>query len=161
MARLTNSPTPAKAAKRQSSPPLSERVGFLSHKVGQLLLQTVEQKLNSISLNSRSYFVLSGIDRQVPLSQQELSRLLGIDPTTIVTLVDELEAAGYVSRSRNPLDRRRHDLLLTPEGVAALDAAHGAMDDAEREFFGSLTDAQLRDYHLMLRRIVADRWPPA
>jgi DNA-binding MarR family transcriptional regulator len=139
---------------------LTERVGYQSHKVGQLLLWAVEDRLRPLDLSSRTYFVLAGLDRDTPISQQDLSRLLSIDPTTMVALVDELERNGFAVRSRSQTDRRRYDLRLTPAGVSVLAAAHEAMATAEEEFFAPLGAAELDDYQAFLRRLLDGRWPP-
>jgi DNA-binding MarR family transcriptional regulator len=139
---------------------LTERTAFLAHKVGQLLLERVERRLEVLGLNSRSYFVLAAVDRDVPRSQQELSRLLTIDPTTIVALVDDLEAHGHVQRSRNLRDRRRYDLTLSDGGVRALAAAHEALATVEQDFFAPLTPKQRGDLHKSLERLIVGRWPP-
>ena len=139
--------------------PLADRSGFLTNKAGMLLLQAVEQRLKELGLSSRPYFVLAGVDGAGPISQQDLSRLLSIDPTTMVALVDELERGGFVQRSRNPSDRRRFDLTLTESGKRTLEAAHTAMAAAEAEFFAPLSETQRGRYHKYLEMLLAGRWP--
>lgn len=124
-----------------------------------LLLQAVEQRLKELGLSSRPYFVLAGVDGAGPISQQDLSRLLSIDPTTMVALVDELERGGFVARSRNRNDRRRYDLTLTEAGSRTLAAAHAAMAAAEEEFFAPLTETQRARYHKYLELLLDGRWP--
>jgi MarR family transcriptional regulator, lower aerobic nicotinate degradation pathway regulator len=141
--------------------PLTERVGYLTHKTGQLLLWSVEDRLRDLGLASRTYFVLAGLDnRDEPISQQDLCRLLSIDPTTMVALVDDLERSGFLVRSRNSRDRRRYDLLLTPRGATTLAAAHKAMAAAEKEFYAPLSAQELEEYQKYLRRLLDGRWPP-
>lgn len=142
--------------------PLTARTSFLSQKAGNLVLQAVEKPLAELGLNARTYFLLAGIDayREQPLSQQELSRLLGIDPTTMVALVDELEKADYVLRNRNAHDRRRYDLHLTEAGGRALHDADKVMNEVEREFFSPLSAAELAEYHRLSQRLLDGRWPP-
>jgi DNA-binding MarR family transcriptional regulator len=79
---------------------------------------------------------------------------MNVDPSILVTLLNPLEADGYRSRKRDPLDRRRHDVTLTPAGEQQLDRAARAQRDAEDELFASLTAtqrAQLRELLLVLR----------
>jgi DNA-binding MarR family transcriptional regulator len=121
------------------------------------LLKDVEDRLAPLKLSSRGYFVLDGIDRAVPPSQQDLARLLSIDPNTIVTLIDELEHQGFVTRSRNSGDRRRYDLHLTAAGTKVLTRAHSALDVTERDFFAPLADDQLADLHALLRLVLDAR----
>jgi DNA-binding MarR family transcriptional regulator len=60
------------------------------------------------------------ISRHQPVSQREVSHLLGIDPADIVGVVDILERAGLVTRERDPEDRRRYALSLTRAGAGRL-----------------------------------------
>ena len=46
---------------------------------------------------------------------------MGIDPSTIVTLVDELESAGLAKRRPHPKDRRAREVTLTPKGRRQLE----------------------------------------
>jgi DNA-binding MarR family transcriptional regulator len=138
---------------------LTERTAFLANKVGQLLLAEVEAGLEELGLNSRSYFVLTAIDPDTPRSQQDISQSLRIDPTTLGVVVDDLEARGLVTRSRNRRDRRRYDLTLSEAGARALGAAHDALSVTEREFFAPLSGKQRGELHGLLQRLVAGRWP--
>ena len=53
-----------------------------------------------------------------PLSVRDLSELLQLDPGTLSPLLKRLEAAGYVTRERNPHDERALAVGLTPQGRA-------------------------------------------
>jgi DNA-binding MarR family transcriptional regulator len=85
--------------------------------------------------------------------------MLGIDPTTIVAIVDELEAEGFVRRERSTTDRRRSDLHLTPGGRTALAAADDLIDEVEAEFFSPLPAAELARFQDSAGRVVARYWP--
>ena len=139
--------------------PLADRTGFLAQKVGTLFLHAVGEQLGKLGLGNRPFFVLAGIAHAAPISQQDLSRALSIDPTTMVGLVDELEQGGFVQRTRNPRDRRRYDLTLTDSGAQALAAAQEAMEEVEEAFFSPLSDAERRRYHVYLEKLVEGRWP--
>jgi DNA-binding MarR family transcriptional regulator len=66
-----------------------------------------------------AYGILQIVRARQPISQRELSDEIGIDPGDIVTILDVLERAGLVTRTRDEGDRRRHNLSLTPAGAAA------------------------------------------
>lgn len=127
---------------------------MLVHQAACVLLKDVERRLAELSLTSRGYFVLDGIDRDRPPSQQDLARLLGIDPNSMVTTIDELEGAGLVIRRRSPLDRRRYELHLTDAGRRALSAADSAMESAEDVVFASLGPAERDELAALLRPVV-------
>ena len=65
-----------------------------------------------------------------PVSQHELGKQLGIDRTTMVELIDDLEARGVVVRLRNPADRRAYFIQLTAKGRTVQKRAAKAFDDA-------------------------------
>ena len=83
--------------------------------------------------------MLIAIDDRVPLSQQEVARRLGVDRTTMVVLIDELESKGLVRRQRDPDDRRKNVVALTEAGRTTLRAASRASDEAERRYLGPLS----------------------
>ena len=64
--------------------------------------------------------MLTWIDQLEPVSQKRVSDQIGHDPSDIVAVVDILERAGFVARKRDPDDRRRYSLSLTPAGRNAL-----------------------------------------
>jgi DNA-binding MarR family transcriptional regulator len=81
-----------------------------------------------------------------------------------VTLLNPLEAEGLVSRERDPSDRRRHVVTLTPAGKRRLDDATQAQRKVEDELFAGLEDGQreqLRDVLIALRQSLASGCPSA
>ena len=83
------------------------------------------------------------------LSQQALGAILGILPSRLVILVDELEKRGFVERRDTPDDRRSYALHLTGKGKRMLDdigrvarehdaAVCAALNEKEREQLASL-----------------------
>jgi DNA-binding MarR family transcriptional regulator len=69
---------------------------------------------------ARDFAVLASLaDQKVP-SQQELAERLEINRTIMVKLIDRLQASGYVTRTRNPDNRRSYVLSLTDAGHDAL-----------------------------------------
>ena len=94
-----------------------------------------------------------------PLSQHELGQQLGIDRTTVVELIDELERKGYVERRRNPSDRRSYLLTLTARGRTFQKRAAQAFDAAAADVFAPLEASEVATISDMLRRMIlnADR----
>lgn len=90
-----------------------------------------------------------------PVSQHELGEQLGIDRTTVVELIDDLERKGYVERRRNPADRRSYLLTLTSRGRSFQKRATQVFDAAANDFFGPLAGAERKAMADMLRRMIA------
>ncbi|MFI4990084.1 MAG: MarR family winged helix-turn-helix transcriptional regulator [Solirubrobacterales bacterium] len=72
--------------------------------------------------------------------QQELAEALCMDANNVVLLLNELEQLGYVSRTRDPSDRRRHLVDLTPAGAKALDDAEHRQESIEDDVLRALDD---------------------
>lgn len=138
---------------------IAERSGYLLHKAALLLAEDVETALGEIGMRVRYFFVLASLEGGTTLSQQDLSRLLNLDPTTVVAVVDEMERNGHAERRRNPADRRRYNLTLTDAGRAVLVKANSLVTEVEGRFFGALDEGETRTLHTMLDRTLAGRWP--
>jgi DNA-binding MarR family transcriptional regulator len=70
--------------------------------------------------------------------QQGLAQMLMLDPNNCVLLLNDLDEAGYVERRRDPQDRRRHIVEITPAGLTALTEGERRLDDLESEVLGKL-----------------------
>ena len=104
-------------------------------------------------VTGRQCAVLIAIDSQAPLSQQEVARRLGVDRTTMVLLIDELESKRLVQRRRDPGDRRKNVVALTDAGRTTLQKASSASAEAERRFLGPLSDDETTQLKEALRAI--------
>lgn len=99
-----------------------------------------------------------GLLRSRPgLSQQELADILGVLPSRVVALVDELEVAGYVRRVRDESDRRRNALQLTTAGQKALQTIGRAGRAHEQEIVAALDAAEHATLVDLLGRIAAQQ----
>jgi DNA-binding MarR family transcriptional regulator len=110
--------------------------------------------LAPFGINGRQCAVLIAIDEQAPSSQHDIAQRMGIDRTTMVTLVDELEGKGLVERRADPRDRRKNVVGLTPAGRDTLLGATTAVDEAERRFLSPLSDDETAKFRETLRATV-------
>ena len=98
-------------------PGLGRCTGYVFGHAGLLLLDDVEKALEPHGIQMRHVgvmLVLEASDRA--MSQQEISALLALDPARMVAIIDQLEALDYARRRRNPDDRRRYIVTLSPAG---------------------------------------------
>ena len=89
-----------------------------------------------------------------PLSQVEAAGRLGVDRTTMVSLIDGLEDHGLVERRRSPQDRRKNIVELTPEGRDCLRQAERARRAAERRFLAPLDEEAAASFVRALQALV-------
>jgi DNA-binding MarR family transcriptional regulator len=80
---------------------------------------------------------------------------MGIDPSAMVKLINELESAGWAERRRRPGDRRAWEVVITTDGGRALDRARRSALQVEDEVLGGLSDSERRRLMALLRRAVA------
>jgi DNA-binding MarR family transcriptional regulator len=113
-----------------------------------------ERALASLGLSGKGFGALILLAHEGPLSQQRLGQRQGIDRTTMVAVVDELESAGYVERRRDPRDRRAYSLHATTKGRRVLARAAEATKGAEDEFLAPLSEADRRRLKRMLRALL-------
>ncbi len=65
--------------------------------------------------------VLTLIGANPGLSQSALARAVGIERSTMVAVIDTLEARGFVERQPSPVDRRSYALMLSENGGTLLE----------------------------------------
>jgi len=89
-----------------------------------------------------AYGTLVVISERGPISQKELADLIGLHPSDVVDLIDQLEANGWVSRHRDRADRRRYQLTLTGDGRVAMARFELVVRAAEDAVLAPLTTAE-------------------
>ena len=118
---------------------MTSRLGYLLKHAQLQLGELTSAALAPYGLSGRELAVLLSLAGGEPASQQEAAQRLGVDRTTMVALLDALEAKGLVTRHPHAGDRRRNVVELTPAGQQTMGAATEASDDAERRFLAPLT----------------------
>jgi DNA-binding MarR family transcriptional regulator len=138
--------------------PLTDRLGYLLKHAQLRLFELTAAAMEPFGITGRQCAVLVAIDDSVPRSQQDVARRLGVDRSTMVDLIDELEAKGLVERRTAADDRRKNVVALTGTGRDILRAASAAGAEAERLFLAGVSDADQATFRGVLGRLVA---PPA
>jgi DNA-binding MarR family transcriptional regulator len=129
-------------------------LGFLLNTLGERLRVQTYAALEPFGLAARDLGALEAVAAFGPMSQVELGRNIGMDRTSVVQLVDRLQAAGWWVRAQSPTDRRVHLLQLTPEGALRLESARKIAADAERDFAREMSEADLSRLKAQLRRLL-------
>jgi DNA-binding MarR family transcriptional regulator len=91
-------------------------VGFLLSSLGHAVAAQFSARLAPLELEPRQFALLRRVASQEGGSQQAMGERLGIPPSRMVALVDELEARELLERRPSPSDRRAHALHLSPAG---------------------------------------------
>ena len=104
-----------------------------------------------LGMNLKQVAMLAALRDQGELPQTMLCDMMRTTQNTVVTWLNELEDAGYVSRIRDPDDRRKHNVALTEKGTAALERAETELRRLEDEALAGLT----ADERAQLRKLLA------
>jgi DNA-binding MarR family transcriptional regulator len=91
--------------------------------------------------------------------QQELADALCMDANNVVLVLNELEELGYVTRRRDPDDRRRHLVDLTASGRRALEAAEHAQEEVEADVLRGLQPGERAILRELLARALREAEP--
>ncbi|SHG16019.1 MarR family winged helix-turn-helix transcriptional regulator [Geodermatophilus nigrescens] len=136
---------------------LADDAGFLLSRASGLVVRGANAVLAEHGLRVRQYSVLSlAVDAADGISQRDLAGALGLDPSQVVGLVDELQAAGLVDRRPSPGDRRTRLVVATARGCEVrAAAAEGARADVRRQL-GALTGAEQETLRALLARVVTE-----
>jgi DNA-binding MarR family transcriptional regulator len=113
-------------------------LGALCARATRRLAKAEQPLLDEHGLTMWQYIVLSALARGATRSQLELARAIHYDKTRLIGLLDELEAAGLISRRPDPSDRRARLVALTPDGVRRHAAIRGAIRAMEDELLADL-----------------------
>jgi DNA-binding MarR family transcriptional regulator len=140
---------PIVSPNRQLSGPLMEHLA-------RRLRAESESEIERFDLRARHVIALTLLRDSGARPQADLAHLLRIDPTNVVGLLNELEAAGLVERRRSPLDRRRHTVALTAAGHDRLAAIEDVLATVEKRVLSALDDDQRAALHTLLRTATED-----
>ncbi|MFD4029872.1 MarR family winged helix-turn-helix transcriptional regulator [Streptomyces sp. NPDC058637] len=128
------------------------RLGFLLAYHGGITETVIRKALATTGLTPRHTMTLLQLAGG-PVTQKALIEKLDVDPSVLVSLLNDLEGDALVQRRRDPADRRRHIVEITPEGTSRLRKSDVALDTVERELFADLGERDLATLRGLLGRL--------
>jgi len=130
----------------------ADRLGFMLVALADHLEREAESPLADLGLDGHDYSVIAILAADGPGTQNDIARLMNRAPTVVVAAIDKLERKNFVTRQRDPADRRRSRVTLTAAGLAALSAADDLGCRLVTETFWRLSADELATLHDLLRR---------
>lgn len=134
---------------------LSGQTGFLLRKVSNATFEAFSEIVAAHGLHPMHFGMLLMIDAEEPVSQLELSRRTGVDPSTMVGRMDVLDEKGLVERKRGERDRRTYEIRLSPAGRELLGVLSAEAEAHRRRFFAPLDADEQQQLHALLSKLVA------
>jgi DNA-binding MarR family transcriptional regulator len=147
---MSTTQTPLTSAHAAPSRELLMSTPYLLKRLAWAMKERSLEAFAASGLNPQHYAVLSVLDEQAREAQATIADALGYDRGHLVGLLDELEGKGFVERRRDPGDRRRHLVSLTPTGADALRELRSIAKSVEKEFLSPLAADERRMLHALL-----------
>jgi MarR family transcriptional regulator, organic hydroperoxide resistance regulator len=133
--------------KRAYPLPLDSQLGFSLYGAFMAIGRAYKPWLDRLGLTYPQYLVLSALWEADDQTIGGIAARLDLEPSTITPLVKRLEAAGHVTRNRNPGDERQVKVLLTEQGRAVRAQTRTlaeALDDKSGMTLDALIDLNAR-----------------
>lgn len=138
---------------------VAEFAGQLFFRLWRASHTRIAEALESVGLTPPLFGLLNVLGAREGAIQQEIGSAMGIDPSTMVSLIDELESAGLAKRRPHPTDRRAREVAITPKGRRRLEQARRMATQVEDEVLRGLTAAERRELLRLLRRALSSAPP--
>jgi DNA-binding MarR family transcriptional regulator len=138
---------------------VAEYAGQLLFRLWRVSHSHFAEGLESLDLTTARFALLNFLGAHEGAIQQEIGAAMGIDPSTMVSLLDQLEDAGLARRRPRPTDRRAREVAITPKGARVLGHARRLATQAEDDVLRALSRAERRQLLTLLRRALSSAPP--
>jgi DNA-binding MarR family transcriptional regulator len=152
MSQANEKPTIAAAALAWE--PASPGLWFYNWKIWLEARRRLDGALAPLGLRAREFWLLA-IAGAGNISQQEMAGLCGLDPSSLVAVLDSLERRGWLRRQRNPRDRRMQWVQRTGAGDRLFTRALPRAQRVEAQQLAVLSPTHQRQLMAAMRKLVA------
>jgi DNA-binding MarR family transcriptional regulator len=132
-------------------------IDFLLAQIGAHAAAKFAERLEPLKLRPAQVGILWAISRENGPSQQALADLLGMFPSRLVLVLDEMERAGLVERRPSPTDRRIYALHLTARGKKKFHAVKRVVREHQEALCAALNAEERRTLANLLARIAEEQ----
>jgi DNA-binding MarR family transcriptional regulator len=138
-----------------SEPEVAEFAGQLLFRLWRASHTQTADAFESIGLTPPLFALLNYVRAHEGANQQQIGSAMGVDPSTMVSLLDQLEGDGLAERRTHPRDRRARAVAITPKGRRKLERARELVKGVEDDVFQGLTMPERHRLVGLLRKAFA------
>lgn len=142
-----------------TDPAVAEFAGQLFFRLWRASHTQTAAAFESIGLTTALFSVLNFLLARDAAIQQEIGAALGIDPSTMVALVDELERARLAKRRPRPQDRRAREVVITAKGRRTVERGRALAREVEDAVLRGLASQERRTLVKLLRKALSSAPP--
>jgi DNA-binding MarR family transcriptional regulator len=140
---------------------LKPYTAFLLSRMGAVARKQFGARLETLGLTTRMWGALNVLDGEGAITQHALCKGTGMDPSSMVATIDDLEQKGLVERRPHPGDRRAHALHVTDAGRDTLTRGRRLARQTQDELLAPLDLAEREQLHELLLRLAVAGGPPS
>ncbi|MGH2922619.1 MAG: MarR family winged helix-turn-helix transcriptional regulator [Solirubrobacterales bacterium] len=148
--------TKTKQEALEAAQPLAQNLGWLLSRAAHVLHTEMTAALEDIGITPRSFCLLSSA-MAGEYTQIELAHAVGLDKTTMVVTLDELEESGLAKREPSSHDRRARVVKVTKAGERRVAEAEGIVRRLQQEVLDDLPAGERKALLDSLSRLVSER----
>jgi DNA-binding MarR family transcriptional regulator len=136
---------------------LAENLSWLLAQANYGLASEINASLGPLGISNRNLHVLTTAVTG-EYTQKELAELIGLDKTTMVVTIDELEAAGLAERRPSETDRRARVISVTKSGERKVREGRAVIDGIQKDLLSSLPARDRKNFLESLGTLVKERF---
>jgi MarR family transcriptional regulator for hemolysin len=136
--------------------PLASDLCWLLSRASHSLTTEFTAALEASGISPRQHSVLATA-MTGEFTQTEIARMVGLDKTTMVVAVDELEAAGLAERRSSQADRRARVIAVTKAGERKVGEAEAILDRVREDVLSVLPESEREVFLRALGRLACGR----
>jgi len=134
-------------------PPVDEPIGLQLARTAKLEGRSFDDALAAVGGSVPTWLILVSLKAQRHGAQRELAEAVGIEGPTLTHHLNRMEADGLVTRTRDPQNRRVHQVELTEAGDAAFHHLLGTVRSFDARLRAGFTADELTSLGEMLGRL--------
>jgi MarR family transcriptional regulator, transcriptional regulator for hemolysin len=156
MGYMSTTAIPLQSLSATAPEPLASDLCWLLSRASHSLMTEFTAALEASGISPREHSVLATA-MSGEHTQTEIARMVGLDKTTMVVTVDELEAAGLAERRASQTDRRARVIAVTKAGERKVREAEVILDSVREDVLSTLPDSERKVFLRALGRLVCGR----
>ena len=134
-------------------PPTEEPIGLFVTRTAKALSRAFDDALAEAGGSLPAWLVLTSLAWGQHRSQRAIAAEVGVEGATLTHHLNRMEAAGLVTRERDPENRRAHHVALTDAGQAEMASMLGAVQAFDRRLRTTFTTDELATLRALLQRL--------
>ncbi|NMF87112.1 MarR family winged helix-turn-helix transcriptional regulator [Aromatoleum petrolei] len=129
------------------------RLGYLIHDVSRMRRTVFDQLMKPLGITRAQWWVLAHLSRHDGMAQTQLASMLDVGKASLGSLLDRLEATGFIERRPDATDRRMKRVFLSRSSHQLLEKLVKIESDFNEQILASLTDNDRSELIRMLSSI--------